>query len=64
MMIYLFVAIYVALCMLVAIVGTGARLGFWGTFFVSLLLTPVLTIFFLIITGYQLLFDDWRGCRW
>jgi len=49
MMIYLFVAIYVALCMLVAIVGTGARLGFWGTFFVSVLLTPVLTIFFLII---------------
>jgi hypothetical protein len=49
MLAYLFVAIYVLLCTLVAIVGSGARLGFWGTFVVSLLLTPVLTILFLIV---------------
>ena len=48
-MIYILGAIYIALCIPVAIVGTGSRLGFFGTFLFSLLLTPLLMIFFLIM---------------
>lgn len=48
-MIYILGAIYIALCISVAIVGTGSRLGFFGTFLFSLLLTPLLMIFLLIM---------------
>lgn len=48
-MIYVIVAVYVALCIPVAIVGSGSRLGALGTFLFSLLLTPLLMIFLLIM---------------
>ncbi len=48
-MIYILGAIYIVLCIPVAIVGTGSRLGFFGTFLFSLLLTPLLMIFLLIM---------------
>ncbi|MDG3042763.1 hypothetical protein [Roseicyclus marinus] len=48
-MIYILGAVYIALCIPVAIVGTGSRLGFFGTFLFSLLLTPLLMIFLLIM---------------
>lgn len=48
-MIYILGAIYIALCIPVAIVGTGSRLGFFGTFLFSLLLTPLVMIFLLIM---------------
>lgn len=47
-MIYILGAVYIVLCIPVAIVGMGSRLGFFGTFLFSLLLTPLLMIFFLI----------------
>lgn len=47
-MIYIVGFIYFLLALLVGIVGTGSRIGFFGTFMLSLLLTPLLMIFLLI----------------
>jgi uncharacterized membrane protein len=47
-MIYIVGFIYFLLALLVGIVGTGSRIGFFGTFVLSLLLTPLLMIFLLI----------------
>lgn len=48
-MTYILVGIYLLLCIPVAIVGTGSRLGFFGTLIFAILLTPLLMIFLLIM---------------
>ncbi|WP_428249266.1 hypothetical protein [Ferrovibrio sp.] len=47
-MIYIVAFIYILLALLVGVVGSGSRIGFFGTFVLSLLLTPLLMIFLLI----------------
>jgi hypothetical protein len=39
--------LYVALCLIVAILGRHTRIGYWGTFLVSMLATPFLVFVFL-----------------
>ena len=39
---------YVALCLLVGILGRQTRIGYWGTVLVSLIITPFLTFLFLV----------------
>lgn len=39
---------YVALCLLVGILGRQTRIGYWGTVLVSLIVTPFLTFLFLL----------------
>lgn len=41
--------IYLGLCLLVAVRGTRTRIGFWGTLFLSMLITPVLMYLALIL---------------
>jgi hypothetical protein len=41
--------VYLALCLLVGWRGIYTRLGFWGTTFMSLLLTPVVMFIALIL---------------
>jgi hypothetical protein len=48
-MIYILAAIYIVICIPVAFVGSGTRLGFLGTFIFSLLLTPSIMLFLLIM---------------
>jgi hypothetical protein len=38
---------YVALCLLVGILGRHTRIGYWGTVLISVLVTPFLTFLFL-----------------
>ena len=38
---------YVALCLLVGILGRHTRIGYWGTVLVSAFVTPFLTFLFL-----------------
>ena len=38
---------YLALCLVVAILGRNTRIGYWGTVLVSLLVTPFVTFLFL-----------------
>ncbi|WP_430396652.1 hypothetical protein [Ferrovibrio sp.] len=47
-MIYIVGFIYFLLALLVGVVGSGSRIGFFGTLMLSLLLTPLLMIFLLI----------------
>lgn len=48
-MTFLPILIYVGLCFLVALRGTRTRIGFWGTLFLSMLITPVLMYLALIL---------------
>jgi hypothetical protein len=42
---------YMVLCFLVGIYGSARRMGFAGTFILSIFLTPVLILILLLITG-------------
>jgi len=46
-MIYIFL-IYIFLSFFTATMGRNTKLGFWGTFIMAILLTPVLTAILLI----------------
>jgi hypothetical protein len=43
--------LYVVFCILVGVCGSQRRMGFIGTFIVSLFLTPVLVLIVLLLTG-------------
>jgi hypothetical protein len=45
-----FVIIYVVFCLLVGLCGTRRRIGFFGAFLASFLLTPVLVVLVLFVT--------------
>jgi len=42
---------YITVCLLTGFCGTYRRMGFWGTFVLSLLITPILVWPILFITG-------------
>ena len=42
-------ALYIGLCLLVAVLGRNTRLGYWGTAVVAFVVTPFLTFVFLIL---------------
>ena len=42
---------YVVMSLLIAIAGQNRKFGFWGYFFCSLLLTPILGLLFVIASG-------------
>jgi hypothetical protein len=43
--------IYIGACLLIGMFGANKRMGFWGYFFASLALTPILGLLLLIISG-------------
>jgi hypothetical protein len=45
------VVLYVIFCLLAGLAGSQRRMGFFGTFLLSLVLTPVLVLLLLILTG-------------
>ncbi|AMN40740.1 hypothetical protein [Rhodoplanes sp. Z2-YC6860] len=42
---------YLIFCVLVGLCGSQRRMGFTGTFLLSLVITPVLSLIVLLITG-------------
>jgi hypothetical protein len=46
-MILLLALAYLALCLVAAIWGRDRRIGFWGFFFCSILVTPFISLMFL-----------------
>ncbi len=38
---------YIALCLLVGILGRSTRIGYWGTVIISVVVTPFLSFLFL-----------------
>jgi hypothetical protein len=42
---------YLAFCILVGLCGSQRRMGFTGTFLLSLVVTPVIALIVLLITG-------------
>lgn len=41
---------YIVLSIIAGIIGSDRNLGFWGFFIASLIVSPILTLFFLLIT--------------
>ena len=44
-------AAYLVFCVLVGLCGSQRRMGFTGTFLLSLVVTPVLALLILLVTG-------------
>jgi hypothetical protein len=42
---------YITVCLLTGFAGTHRRMGFWGTFFLALFITPLVMLPVLFITG-------------
>jgi hypothetical protein len=45
------VLIYLATCLLIGIFGRHRKLGFWGYFFGSILLTPLMGLLLVIVSA-------------
>ena len=45
------VAIYLAACLLIGLIGRHRKLGFWGYFFGSVLLSPVMGVLLVAVSG-------------
>ncbi len=43
--------VYLIVCFLTAYFGRNLRIGYWGTFFLSLIVTPLVVIIALILFG-------------
>jgi hypothetical protein len=52
------IIIYLVFCLLTALCGSQRRIGFLGTFIISILITPVLMLIVLLMTGPS------RGIEW
>jgi ABC-type molybdate transport system permease subunit len=46
-----FAIAYLLLCVIAGYLGKDSRLGFWGVFYVSLILSPVLGFLMVILFG-------------
>jgi hypothetical protein len=42
---------YILVCLLTGFTGTHRRMGFWGTFFLTIFITPLVMLPVLFITG-------------
>ena len=45
------VIVYVVFCLLTGLCGIQRRLGYWGTFIISLFITPVVMLLVLLLTA-------------
>jgi hypothetical protein len=45
------IILYIVFCLLAGLCGTHRRLGFFGTFLISLVVTPVVVLLLLILTA-------------
>ena len=50
------IVLYVVFCVLAGFCGSYRRMGFFGTFLLSLVITPVVMLLMLMLTG-----EDQRG---
>jgi hypothetical protein len=46
-----FLIVHLFFCLLIAVLGMHKPLGFWGYFFASLLLTPVIGLLLIAVAG-------------
>lgn len=58
--------VWFILCFLVAIAGNEKKIGYWGTFFLSLLLSPLIGLIIALVSGKkntQVITIRCDGCR-
>jgi len=53
--------IYIILCLLTGLCGSQRRMGFFGTFILSIITTPLVVLPVLLLTGPSRRIE-WRGC--
>jgi hypothetical protein len=51
------IILYVIFCALTGLCGIQRRLGFWGTFLISLLVTPIPVLLVLLLTAPRRRYD-------
>ena len=56
MMVYMI--LYVAVCVVIGLLGNNRKLGFWGYLFASLFLTPILGFLLLIVSAKKKVYEQ------
>jgi hypothetical protein len=51
MIVYLLPFVYVAVCALTAYFGRRTRIGYWGTFFLAIIVTPFVALIGVLLLG-------------
>lgn len=51
MMLSSYFLVYLVICMITAATGYNRKLGFWGYFFASILLTPLIGLLLVIVSS-------------
>lgn len=51
MIVYLLPFVYVAVCALTAYFGRKTRIGYWGTFFLAIIVTPFIALIGVLLLG-------------
>jgi hypothetical protein len=51
------VILYLVFCILVGLCGTQRRIGFFGTFLLSFLVTPIVVLIVLMVTAPKRVFE-------
>jgi hypothetical protein len=54
----MWIVVYLLLCFIVAIAGMNRKLGFWGYFFVSILLTPIVGLLMVLVSDRRPEFQE------
>ncbi|WP_171044344.1 MULTISPECIES: hypothetical protein [Pseudoalteromonas] len=44
------ILVYLLLCLFIALIGSNKKLGFWGYFFSSILLTPLVGLLLVVVS--------------
>ena len=48
---FFLILIWSAVCLVVAAIGAGKKIGFWGAFFVSFFLSPIIGLIVVLVSG-------------
>lgn len=58
------VIIWIVLCFVVASIGSGKNIGYWGTFFLSLILSPIIGLIFALASSDKPKPISEFTCKW
>ena len=58
MIAFIFIALYLLSCIVIGSIGSGKKIGFWGSFFIALLFSPVIGLIVVLVSGAPTMGSD------
>ena len=48
---FIFIGFYLLLCFVIGSMGSGKKIGFWGSFFISIFFSPIIGLIVVLVSG-------------